>query len=99
MMKHRILLATINADPGRFSLSIEFLAAKILNNPELKRKFRLIKKSFPSRTPQEKIFHQIVTHTPQIIGFSCYVWNLTAILELASSIKSALPKTPIVLEG
>jgi radical SAM superfamily enzyme YgiQ (UPF0313 family) len=99
MMKRRILLATINADLGRFSLSIEFLAAKILNDPGLNRKIRLIKKSFPSNTSRTKIYHQIIRYSPHLIGFSCYVWNLTNILELASSIRNVLPRTLIVLGG
>ncbi len=98
-MKRRVTLATINADSRRLSLSIEFLAARIYSDYKLRRKICLIKKAYPAPTSPEKIIHQTLSRSPHLIGFSCYVWNMEAILELASEIKENLPETLIVIGG
>lgn len=98
-MKRRVVLSSINVDFRRYSLSVEFLAAKILADPQLRRKIRLIKKTYPYQTPRKKIFKQIVAQSPHLVGFSCYIWNITQILQLAKDIKNDSPKTLVVLGG
>ncbi len=45
------------------------------------------------------VLADIYTRKPDIIGFSCYIWNITYILELAEEIKKLLPKVQIWLGG
>lgn len=98
-MKRRVVLSTINIDARRYSLSVEFLAARILDDPLLSRNIRLFKKTFPERTPSQDIVARILRIAPDLIGFSCYVWNMTATLEIAAKIKAERPNAVIVLGG
>ena len=41
----------------------------------------------------------IILAKPNIIAFSCYIWNIDFVLKLASDIKKALPEVVIILGG
>lgn len=47
----------------------------------------------------ELLLKKIVAKTPDVVGFSCYIWNITAVLKLSRQIKSQLPDTVLVLGG
>ncbi|MCX7615638.1 MAG: B12-binding domain-containing radical SAM protein, partial [Clostridiales bacterium] len=47
----------------------------------------------------KNIANRIVLTKPNVIGFSCYVWNITATRKLIHLIKSLLPETVVVLGG
>lgn len=41
----------------------------------------------------------LISENPQVIGFSCYIWNITQTLEIVHIVKKALPECKIVLGG
>ena len=45
------------------------------------------------------ILSDLYSRKPDVIGFSCYIWNIRHILELAEEIKKLLPKVQIWLGG
>ena len=45
------------------------------------------------------ILNEIYKLNPDILGFSCYIWNIEQSLELIRNIKKILPKTTIILGG
>lgn len=47
----------------------------------------------------ENITQRITAKKPQVIGFCCYIWNITAIIQLIKIIKNELPDTIIILGG
>lgn len=47
----------------------------------------------------ESVLSGIYLLKPDIAAFSCYIWNITQVLGLASNIKKLLPSTIIVLGG
>ena len=47
----------------------------------------------------ELLLKKIVAKNPDVVGFSCYIWNITAVLKLSRQIKSQLPDTVLVLGG
>lgn len=49
--------------------------------------------------PLENVAQRIIDANPQVIGFSCYIWNITATNKLIRLIKKQLPDTIIVLGG
>jgi radical SAM superfamily enzyme YgiQ (UPF0313 family) len=49
--------------------------------------------------PVEEIAEKICAKNPQVIGFSCYIWNITATMQLLRLVKSKLPDAIIVLGG
>ncbi len=46
-----------------------------------------------------EILADIYTRKPDVIGLSCYIWNITMILELVRELPKLLPDTPIWLGG
>jgi len=48
---------------------------------------------------QDKVLSSIYLHKPDVAAFSCYIWNIRYVLDLASSLKKLLPATTIVLGG
>lgn len=47
----------------------------------------------------ENIAERILAKHPQMIGFCCYIWNITATKQLLRLVKSKLPDATIVLGG
>lgn len=41
----------------------------------------------------------IYNRKPDVIGFSCYIWNISMVLELVTELAKLLPQTPIWLGG
>ena len=46
-----------------------------------------------------EIASKIIEKAPQVIGFSCYIWNITKTLVLVEEVKKHLPQAIIVLGG
>lgn len=49
--------------------------------------------------PLENIAQRIMAKNPQVIGFSCYIWNITATKQLLRLVKSKLPNCTFILGG
>ncbi|MCR5586557.1 MAG: B12-binding domain-containing radical SAM protein [Lachnospiraceae bacterium] len=47
----------------------------------------------------EEILAQIYERKPDVIGFSCYIWNWNVVTELLSNLSKVLPETDIWLGG
>ena len=47
----------------------------------------------------EKVAQRIVAQNPQVIGFCCYIWNITATKQLIRLVKNQLPDAIVILGG
>lgn len=47
----------------------------------------------------EDIISRILQNTPNLVSFSCYIWNITKVLAICKKIKELSPNTIIVLGG
>ncbi len=47
----------------------------------------------------ENIAQRIIAQNPQVIGFCCYIWNITATKQLLRLVKNKLPNSTIILGG
>ena len=47
----------------------------------------------------DEIISDIYREKPDILGFSCYIWNISQILEMANELHKVLPQTKIWLGG
>ncbi len=47
----------------------------------------------------QDVANRIISKSPQVIGFCCYIWNIAYIKKLLPVIKNALPETVIILGG
>jgi len=48
---------------------------------------------------KDEILKAIYQEKPNVIGFSCYIWNISLILDIAIEIRKILPQTKIWLGG
>ena len=49
--------------------------------------------------PCEAIADRLCERHPDVVGFSCYIWNIETVLTVAEQVKARLPQCTIVLGG
>lgn len=54
---------------------------------------------FAVNEPMERILGELALQAPDLLGFSCYLWNIEETLRIAGSIKKILPAAGILLGG
>jgi len=90
-----ISLDLINHAP----LALGYLKAYAVEDPDIRNKVRFIIKSFSVRVGKDTAVKYIEDEKPDIIGFSCYLWNIEYILNISKDIKKILPHVKLVLGG
>ncbi|MDO5558199.1 MAG: DUF4080 domain-containing protein [Oscillospiraceae bacterium] len=56
-------------------------------------------KEYTINNMEEDIIEDIYMQRPDVVSFSCYIWNITMIKRICSVIRSILPEAVIVLGG
>ena len=106
--KMKILLIALNTDISYIPLALLYLKASLLNDRYLKEKVEVEIKEFGlfdishhtfDDDDDDVVLYEIHKYNPQIIGFSCYVWNIKKILTLSTKIKKINRNTKIILGG
>lgn len=103
-MKRGLLLG-IAGSYNAFCLSPYNLKAYAYIDPEIRRTWdiQVIQHPLINVTQQTekipKLEDQIVAYNPDLLGFSCYMWNVNALCELAKNLRERLPKTNILWGG
>lgn len=90
----KIVLATLNAKYIHASLALRYLRA-------------YARKDFPDidlceytiKDPPLQVAADIYEHHPDVVGFSCYIWNIEATLQIVQILRKILPHVLIVLGG
>ena len=49
--------------------------------------------------PYRQLLERIAEGEPDVVAFSCYIWNISLVLRLCRTLRLALPRTVIVLGG
>lgn len=95
----RILLVSFNV-AGHDSLALGYVKAYALKDPTISRKthIEILNLSHEEGDVRQALYY-ISDYRPQLIGLSCYCWNMQRMLELARSVKQIMPKVPIVAGG
>ena len=88
----KVLLGTLNAKFVHSNLAIRYLKAYAGNYD-----IELFETSINDNLMEAAI--NILDRAPDVIAFSCYIWNIEATLKVASTIKEVLPKVVILLGG
>ena len=89
----KIILATLNAKYIHTNLAIRYLkaAARPEFDPELA--------EYTIKDPAFNIVSDLFQKKPDIIGFSCYIWNINETIHVIKMLKTVLPNVKIVLGG
>lgn len=90
----KVVLAALNATYSHSSLALRYLQRCCAQQfPELETvEFNI------NQSPQA-ILAELVRRKPDVVGFSCYIWNIEIILPLVSNLRKVCPDTTIVLGG
>ncbi len=96
-MAKSILLTTIC--PAETSMQLALYYLKAYFKKYSKKSVSIDIKPFPFNEDINSVISQISKFKRNIVGFSCYVWNVTKILKVARLIKENMPGTKIVLGG
>ena len=97
--KMNAVLVGIAGSNNAFSLSLYNLKAYALQNPEIQKHWdiKVIQKpliNFGEKYNKKKLsnlVNEILSKKPNLIGFSCYMWNIDSFLKITEDIKKILP--------
>lgn len=94
----KICLATRHANAGFMPLALLYLKAYIVEHGGVAAgDVAIIERD--RTTSGEAIADAVLATDPDVVGLSCYVWNIGAMLAAARSIRAARPHVRIVLGG
>ncbi len=89
-----VVLVALNAKYSHSSLALRYL--KHYLQPE----FPSVKAlEFNINQDPAMMLTEIVVENPDVVGFSCYIWNIELILPLVSNLRKVSPHTTIILGG
>lgn len=89
----RSIVTTLNAKYIHTSLALRLLKAYC--EPE----HTVLIKEFTIKDPDMNIVSDLYNEQPDVIGFSCYIWNIEKTLAVVSMLKKVLPNTKLILGG
>ena len=90
-----VLLTALNAHYMHTSLSVRQLRAACRKLDGINTEICEMHINLPYR----RALNDIVRRKSDVIGFSCYIWNISYVLRLCRAVKLALPGCIIVLGG
>jgi len=97
--RRRILLVSFNV-AGHDSLALGYIKAFALKDPAVSRRTQIDILGFANEEGNvRQALYYMTEFKPHLIGFSCYVWSMGTILELARSVKQIMPQVPLIAGG
>ncbi len=91
----KILLTTLHAKYSHASLALPCLAAYCRDIPGCDITLR----EWTVNEPREHLLRLVMAEQADLIGFSCYIWNIEQTLKIVSDIRKIAPHVRIVLGG
>src|SRR5690554_4832088 len=91
----KVLLASLNAKYIHTNLAIRYLKAFCKDNKDIHIKIR----EFTINDQLQGILREIYKEKADVIGLSCYIWNIEETIKLIQLIKSIQPGIKIILGG
>jgi radical SAM superfamily enzyme YgiQ (UPF0313 family) len=89
----KVIAATLNAKFIHTNIAIRYL--KAYAEPE----FEVELSEYTIKDPTMNIVTDLVQRKPDVIGFSCYIWNIEETIKVISMIKKINPMIQIVVGG
>ncbi|AWB43908.1 B12-binding domain-containing radical SAM protein [Paenibacillus sp. CAA11] len=89
----KVVLATLNAKYIHTSMAIRLLKAYSQHE------FDIDLAEYTIKDPVMNIVSDLYRRKPDVIGFSCYIWNIEETIKVIEILKKVMPETEIVLGG
>lgn len=93
----KILLVSLNSQYVHLSPAPYALAAGVAAYAAHPHEVRICDATV--NEPIADVLERIKAESPALIGFCCYIWNITEVKKLVPSVAKALPDCPIILGG
>ena len=94
----RVCLATVHQNRRFIPLALLYIKAYLVGHDLCAFDEVDIAEFAPGATADE-IVERVLRQSPDVLGLSCYVWNITVLMEVSRRIKALRPATVIVLGG
>jgi radical SAM superfamily enzyme YgiQ (UPF0313 family) len=94
----KIALVAQHADPAFMPLALLYLKAVLVEREGFDPNAVSVLEFTGDANP-ESIAERVISTEPDVVGFSCYVWNVRALTAAAAIVKRRRPHTRIVLGG
>ncbi|MCC2685798.1 MAG: hypothetical protein K0R75_2697, partial [Paenibacillaceae bacterium] len=88
-----IVIAALNSKFIHTSLALRYL--KAFCEPD----FPIQMAEFTNKDPVMNIVSDLYQRKPDILGFSCYIWNIEETIQVIRVLRKVMPQTRIVLGG
>ncbi|WP_248929921.1 B12-binding domain-containing radical SAM protein [Paenibacillus hamazuiensis] len=88
-----VVLSTLNAKFIHMSLALRYLKAFC------ERDFHIDIVEYTIKDPAMNIVSDLYQKKPDVLGFSCYIWNIEETIQVVKMIKKIMPELKIVLGG
>jgi radical SAM superfamily enzyme YgiQ (UPF0313 family) len=88
----KILLSAVNSKYVHTNLAVRYIKSYCSG-------FDIGIKEYSINDSLHSIINGIYVENPDIVGFSCYIWNISLVLKVCSSLKKIMPKCLILLGG
>ncbi|MEW6570114.1 MAG: radical SAM protein [Nitrospirota bacterium] len=99
MGKKRIVLISFNW-ANHFSLAMGYLKAYAMKDEFIRDRVQMEILDFDTEVLNvQQVIYYLSQNKPDIIGFSCYCWNINKVLDTARIIKTLYPEVKIMLGG
>jgi anaerobic magnesium-protoporphyrin IX monomethyl ester cyclase len=89
----KVTIATLNAKYIHTSLALRYLKAFCQED------FQIDLAEYTIKDPAMNIVADLYQKRPDVIGFSCYIWNIEETIEIISMVRKVLPEVKIILGG
>lgn len=91
----KIVLTTLHAKYIHASLALPCLAASVRNVKGIVTAIR----EFTINEQPQSVLERLLDENPDLVAFSCYIWNVEQSLRIADDLKKLLPSALIVVGG
>lgn len=94
-----LLCSLPDREKGQAYLALDFLISYVLKDERIMDNIKVYRINFKKDDNIKSIFSEILYEKPDIIGFSCYLWNFLDTIVLAKLLKKTIPEIKIILGG
>ena len=95
----RICLATVHCEPLFTPLALLYLKTYLVERKAMPDEAIDIVEFSLETDSVDGIAQRLLAEEPDVIGLSCYVWNVTTLMEAVKIVKAYRPETTVVLGG